>query len=438
MAGKKKGSGRETPTRRRSPRKFAAILPATVGPDEVVDGEDPGDATQRNFRYQHAYGVILLIGAATGRQPYVAIWCEQHEDILAQRTDGKWDGYQVKTRQRENGDWHLGDADLCNGFKHLATLDGRFPNRLEALHFVSNARFFETAAESQLHRSPVRLLDAVRTAPASGKVAAPFDKVLADLGKKTALEPGALFGALRKTKLVSGPERESFDAEIAHNHVPTLAGCSDLSRTRLSWIRDELVARVYRASSLFNEDPARHWCCVTGDDRRHPNLAPKRVSVDELADLLGEARSMPFRYLPGSSSLAPGSARDRLPVFQRKLIAAGLESQVDSLQARMLATELRLLELTEQRPEQVRPLLDQIENVVKGEYGEAQLAAELSSAPYGQRLLNDVYGRLRVLARERGELIDREPYETLVGVAAMLTAECQLWWGPRFDLGSPE
>ncbi len=41
-----------------------------------VRSSDPGDATARNFRYQHAYGAMLLIAARCGDFPYVAIWCE--------------------------------------------------------------------------------------------------------------------------------------------------------------------------------------------------------------------------------------------------------------------------------------------------------------------------------------------------------------------------
>jgi hypothetical protein len=79
-------------------------------PVDVFDGSDPGDATQRNFRYQHAFGVILLVAAKMGRRPYVAIWCEQHEDLLAERSDRTFDGYQVKTSRPENGPWKLNNS----------------------------------------------------------------------------------------------------------------------------------------------------------------------------------------------------------------------------------------------------------------------------------------------------------------------------------------
>ena len=55
---------------------------------QLVQSNDPGDETQRNFRYQHAYGVILLISAGRGSLPYSNIWCEFYEDFLCERNDG--------------------------------------------------------------------------------------------------------------------------------------------------------------------------------------------------------------------------------------------------------------------------------------------------------------------------------------------------------------
>lgn len=53
-------------------------------PTDSRDLSDPGDVVQGKFRYQHAYGVILSVGMATGRLDYTAIWCEQQEDFLAE------------------------------------------------------------------------------------------------------------------------------------------------------------------------------------------------------------------------------------------------------------------------------------------------------------------------------------------------------------------
>ena len=70
---------------------------------DVYDGDDPGDETQRNFRYQHAYGVLLLAACLSGQRHYTALWCEHHEDYLTEIGDGSFDAWQIKTRRR----WHF-------------------------------------------------------------------------------------------------------------------------------------------------------------------------------------------------------------------------------------------------------------------------------------------------------------------------------------------
>src|ERR1700677_3321130 len=83
---------------------------------------DVGDETARNYRYQHSYGVILLASACRGESPYIAIWCERHEDILAERVDGRFDAWQVKTRRPEAGAWTIANPEVVNALGRFAKL----------------------------------------------------------------------------------------------------------------------------------------------------------------------------------------------------------------------------------------------------------------------------------------------------------------------------
>ncbi len=64
--------------------------------DETRSG-DTGDEAERNFRYQHQYGVVLLVAVRRAAFPYVNLYCEHHEDLLCERLDGLFDGWQIKT-----------------------------------------------------------------------------------------------------------------------------------------------------------------------------------------------------------------------------------------------------------------------------------------------------------------------------------------------------
>ena len=49
----------------------------------------------------------MLVAGASGKEPWVRVFCEQHEDLLCERSDGTFDAYQVKTRGSEGGHWEL-------------------------------------------------------------------------------------------------------------------------------------------------------------------------------------------------------------------------------------------------------------------------------------------------------------------------------------------
>lgn len=113
-------------------------------PSETRNSTDPGDATSRNFRYQHAYGVMLLVSAMRGLRPYAAIWCEQHEDFLAQRQDGSFDGYQIKTSRPELGAWTLKDGELTKSI-------GRFVDLVAESTASATSTSYQTPSSTKSH-----------------------------------------------------------------------------------------------------------------------------------------------------------------------------------------------------------------------------------------------------------------------------------------------
>lgn len=116
-----------------------APISGSPGPATIAAQGDPGDETARNYRYQYAYGVMLLIAAKRGAAPYVALWCEHHEDFLAERNDGRFDGYQIKTSKPELGAWKLTDVELIRSIGRFVDLVTLFQDRIGDLFFVSNS-----------------------------------------------------------------------------------------------------------------------------------------------------------------------------------------------------------------------------------------------------------------------------------------------------------
>ena len=132
-----------------------------ISPVAQLPTQDIGAETIRNFSYQWAYTVVLLIAAAARKKNYIAMWCEQEDDILAQIGDKTFDAYQVKTRKPEDGPWNLTDDSFVSAVKGFLRLDNYFPGRFGNFYFVTNVESSESDAKKITHLSPHRLISRV-------------------------------------------------------------------------------------------------------------------------------------------------------------------------------------------------------------------------------------------------------------------------------------
>lgn len=398
-------------------------------PGEVRDHTDPGDETQRNFRYQHAYGVILLVGAARGVLPYVSIWCEHHEDFLAERQDGLYDAYQIKTAKPEDGAWVWSREALRHSVKRFIQLHRKFPGGVASFHFVSNVECLDSHATREAGRSPFRLVEALGKA-----LPETLKKSFDELRAYCECDEGDLQYVLKRLRFQKGPGRDSFDDEIAHTHLSSLEACRAMNAAQRDRCLDALVQVVYRASSLVVRDPSRHWCAVNGEDGADPYLRSKRISVTAVQEVLSEIAAFPFSYAATTRPLPLGDGDGRMTVLEQKLVGGGLAEYVDLVRGRAVSAERHLIELAHLKPEEIDAILNQVTAVVQGECDEARLDASQHPEPYGRQMLSDVHRRLRRVAEERPDMVYRQQYEVLAGVAGMLAEDCRVWWSERFEL----
>ena len=397
---------------------------------------DPGDETQRNFRYQHAYGVILLTGAIIGQLPYSALWCEHHEDFLAEINDGQFDAYQIKTRKPEFGEWTLTHDPLRDSIRRFVYLDEKFPQQIRNFFFISNAEFSNSTAVTKLTKSPLQLIEAVKRSEGIKFLDKQFNSSFEGLRSFCACSADSLWKVLRRLKLYKGPSRDGFDAELSHNYLPYVPGCESFSAVKLNSLRDELIQVVYKASSLQVSGPSYQLICASGDTMIDPVLQAKRIDIQAVGILIRETRPVPFRYMPIVDRINLGTVNKSLAIMEKKMARGGILDQFEIMQRRAISAENYLLEFASARPEKFEPMINQIVNIVQAECDEARLSAKLNPEPIGPRMLNDVYARLKVVATNMPEIVEHQPYECLIGIAGIMTGECKIWWSDEFDLGT--
>jgi hypothetical protein len=389
---------------------------------------DPGDEVQRNFRYQHAYGVVLLLAAARGELPYRSLWCEHHEDFIAERKDGKHEAFQIKTATPENGAWDWKKDALRDSLKRFVRLQSDQPGDIAAFKFVSNVKALDTHAKAKIAKSPPRLVESVT----AGQVAGDQEQTLHDLRDYCECSDDDLRYVISRLDFLLGPSRDGFNEEIAQKHLGLAQQCASMSPAQLASVLDQLIAILARASSMAISDPKKHWWPTTSLDRDAPFLLGKRVTSEALSNVLTEVASAPFRFLPstGKLRLDGNGVGSRL---EAKLVRGQLAEYVDLVRSRAVAAERHLMELVTRSPD-AEALVTQIEGAVYGECQEARLVATHNGTVDGPEMLRETHSRLRRLASERPSMVGHQEYELLAGVAGLLTEGCRVWWSEIFDL----
>lgn len=401
-------------------------------PIRRLPAHDYGAETLRNYRYQSAYAVVLLVAAAARKKSYTAVWCEQEDDILAQIGENSFDSYQVKTRKPELGEWRLTDDAFVSAVKVFLRLDAQFPGSFQHFNFVSNAECLESDAAQTTHLCPKRLAAGANARSSAAELSETETKGFRALLAKTETTPQALFKVLQRLGFVKTPERESFIAELAQNHLRELEWCR-LPQPRLETVVWALVEMVDRASSLSSQDSSRHLARHAGDGQPDPQLTAKGITVEDFILRSRELTSPAFRYLPSLTTSPLAQTSKDLKRFNKKLNRGGLDDYAQSLRNQTLSAEAAFLDLATRGPEGQAELA-QIENVVKAECDAAHLRAAQGTKPFGQKMLIDVQDRLHRVAKEESNKVGKHPYEALIGMAGILTESCPVWWSDKFDL----
>ncbi|MBA5868090.1 MAG: DUF4297 domain-containing protein [Nitrospira sp. CR1.3] len=403
-------------------------------PSKVLDRDDPGDDTQLRFRYQHGYGVILLCGSATGALPYVAVWCEHHEDLLGEKANGQFDSFQIKTATPESGPWKLSNEKLQKSIGRFVELDGTFPGKFDAHSFVSNVQCYDTEQTDEMAKSPVKFLLAVRNCATCADLTVAHAKALKELATKLGCDKARLFDTCKRVQIMKGPALDGFETSIAHEHMPKLDGCSTLAPAELDGLRDELIQIVFNASSVRIDDPSKHWCCVLGNDHINPRLRAKRLVARDTVQVALAGRTLVFRFAPSSTSLKLGDKKRDLEILTKKLLKGGLANQLDSMQSRTLSAEQHLLSLVAQDADEAGKVINQLKELVQGTCADAEAVASAKIEPWGMDMYRRVVTRLQDVADTQPGMVYHQPHECLMGVAGLLTEGCKVWWSPRFDV----
>jgi hypothetical protein len=403
-------------------------------PANVIDKTDRGDDIQRRFRYQTNYCVLKALQLLAAETQFLAIYCEQIEDLLVELSNGRFCGIQIKTRELDQAPIKANDDVAIAALARFCIKDAQFPGQFESFILVTNFVFFRGSGGDAIRNVLECARDNPRLEGLTGRHL--LRKNIEAITKHSNLPIESVVSTLEKVRLeerktgIDQPDLEIVQAigEIdEYSHYP---------RSGLMVAARLLKARVWEASSLAVDGVIleQHQIAVDFDEHiARLRIARKRIDALELAALL---TSIPPAEISAELlAIANFLARREIPPGLGRMefkMAAGAISYSDIEQTKddVATLESAFLRWKERYGlDEANRRLAHFQYLALRDARVAQRLSERSDGPYGPEMIRIVRERLAETRATEAATLFGCRTEHLLGAAGLLTEECKLWWG---------
>lgn len=401
---------------------------------------DRGDEIQAVFRYQWSAGVTLLVGACAKKNQYQAVWCEHHDDLLAELPNGSFHAVQVKTKAA-GAPWKATDSGFIDAIQKFCRHEEAFPQKLEHYIFFSNRVPYIPSATAKkdetLASSPVRIAETCRLAASHHDILEPYKTSFESVAVRTGCAEETVFHVFRKLLFQLGVPLEAYREHLGV-FVGGLPECKSLTHQRIQEISNQLLLMVGDASLLEVSSIDLYSTVLQSDGRPLAQVRGKRLSVEEVAIKLRQRQDIGFRYADVGGYLQLGHASGQKSVLQKKMTAGYIGSYFPGIWLQALGAEQKLMEEAIAEPERTLKKIKQLQSVmlVACQNAEIEAALEADERKRGVLILQNVLAQTKHLAEQDAATVEHERVETLRGIAGLLSGSCHFAWGVPFDGGS--
>lgn len=418
-----------------------SILPAT--PLTTLDSSDPGDETQRRFRYQASHAALLSLGLVDPTSEIEEMFCEQHEDTLLRRRDGKYVGVQTKTRDYGRPQYKATDDEIVEAIARFVEQDAEFPGQYVRFVIGTNHSFWAgTKTGGNLEHLIALARQALQNT--SGKLHAHLKSYAGKVVRKVRLRSGRLvtdgsvIEVLARIELQQElPKFDDVESRLAR-HIPEHYDVGDARFDELLRAAKDLISHMFDAGALAHVSARKLYIAVCSNPAAATTddvIEGKRVTRNTFERVL--ARSLNSAVLLRQSN--PIAIAD-LPRGMRLLelkMARGAISAANISQARDHKYSAEFLFdrwIHKHTPEKAQEQYEHVSVVVNTECQEAHDIAARNVEPFGTEMLIDVKQRLRTRHADKAERLFGCAYEHLLGVSGILTELCGVWWSHEFAI----
>lgn len=387
---------------------------------------DPGDETQRRFRYQHTFTALIAINMYAGRLPYKELYCEHHEDILAVAEDGTYHGIQIKTKQLKDGTFELNDAAIKGSLLRFVDHSKKFPGAFSRFVIISNC----PCRDDSTGKSLINLLKQVKNGTKENFSPRELSNYIQLMATEKDVEVEFILEVLQKTEFMNGPGLNDIDSKVIDEHLGKLPECHGTGIEKLRIIHRRLCEKMHQASSKLLENAVEDYVALAGGIPSivAEEINSKRITKQMIEKLVTEnINSNLFLSSRTDFSDIPQAQSSQL---MRYKMASGLIDvedieMVDDLRVDAEEFFIGNSYKVSDRSTYLKEF-NQIKRIVTNESREAKSRLKKENTAYGTEMLHEIEDRLRDITRHRPNDVFECPYEILKGLVGILTNDCKI------------
>jgi len=410
------------------------LNPITLSSDPslVLNTDDPGDDTQRRFRYQNTYAGILGILMTDDTRNIEEIYCEHHDDILVKDTAQKYSAIQVKTKDINSRPFDVDDEAIKKSCKRFVDMNLKFPDQFKGFSIVSNHGFDNTSKASCI-QSMIEYY--VKGNVFNNKTN--YGKFVKNISEECGCTIEEVIDTIKKIKLKTYSSLEDIHFKLV-NGIKTCPLLSGVTESKVNDIADIVLAKFYKASSLHQDENDTTLLYIAGvvddDDLVREKITSKRINRVEFSAWLEQYKNEPVQL-----KLKDRNNINDIPIGSQilaiKMDAGDIDSDnIDMLRDLKFSFEQHtvswLYKDNAKANEQYNQVTTIAENLCREIYDEERIATN----DQGLEMLIKVRKALKERQSQNPDLFFDCTYEHLLGAVGVLTESCKVWWSQKFDL----
>jgi hypothetical protein len=399
------------------------------GPSTSEPSEDVGAETGYRFTYQDSWAATLACSLLESVAEFVEIYCEHHEDVLLKRSDGKYVGVQIKTRQLSGDPWKCKDEEVLSAIGRFVTLDTNFPNHFHKFIFATNHFFY------QAKKNGNNLRHVLQQCLPSSEIPRCAKSLLSTLASRTGRTKPAIYSTLRKTECDDSlPKLKDCRKVLRESITRVYQPAQEAVAATIERAAEHLIANVRAASSLRHQDtlPAYLNTLSNGQQIEATNrINGKRFCASSLRVLLETQFNSTATLVPAPGpSYSEAESKTRL---EMKLNRGGFSVVSVNLAKDFAASALhRFVEWREKFGEvEALRRYNHLKILVLKDCASAYEDNRSDTDDFGRAMLASLRANLKMI--ESRNVFECSP-EHLEGCAYELTSACKVWWSKPFEL----